>query len=132
MTRERCSGASCTNFAEVGTPTTNAFNNTGLTASTTYRYRVRATDAAGNLSAYSGIVNGTTMEGQAPTAPTNLPTPWPSRTVIEVGAGAAAQVDGVALLPTLKVKSLAVIAPCEVVMSTMMPLMPRLYIDTAE
>ena len=29
------------------------FNNTGLAAATSYSYRVRATDAAGNLSAYS-------------------------------------------------------------------------------
>src|SRR5262249_51548307 len=55
---ERCQGASCTNFAQVGTSATPAFNNTGLTASTTYRYRVRATDAANNLSGYSAIANG--------------------------------------------------------------------------
>ena len=46
---ERCQGASCTNFAEVGTPTATSFSDTGLAASTTYRYRVRAVDAAGNL-----------------------------------------------------------------------------------
>src|SRR5258708_23973270 len=51
---ERCTGASCTSFAQIGTttgPTT--FSNSGLTASTSYSYRVRATDAAGNLSNYS-------------------------------------------------------------------------------
>ena len=37
---ERCQGASCTTFAQVGTSTTANFNNTGLTASTTYYYRV--------------------------------------------------------------------------------------------
>ena len=55
---ERCQGAGCTNFAQVATPT-------GDDASTTpacgrrrvYRYRVRAADAAGNLSAYSTIVD---------------------------------------------------------------------------
>ena len=31
---ERCQGAGCTNFAEVGTPTGTAFNDTGLAAST--------------------------------------------------------------------------------------------------
>ena len=36
-------------------PTT-SFTNTGLTASTTYRYQVRATDAAGNVSAVSNTV----------------------------------------------------------------------------
>ena len=47
---ERCTGAGCTSFAQVGTSATTSFNNTGLTASTSYSYRVRATDAAGNLS----------------------------------------------------------------------------------
>src|SRR5882724_4951247 len=69
---ESCSGASCSNFAVIGTPTTTSFNNTGLTGSTVYRFRVLAKDAAGNSSAYSSIVNATTNDGQAPTAPTNL------------------------------------------------------------
>ena len=50
---ERCQGAGCTNFVEVGQPTGTTFSDTGLTASTIYRYRVRAADAAGNLSGYS-------------------------------------------------------------------------------
>src|SRR6185312_17165440 len=58
---ERCTGASCTTFAEVGTPSGTTFNDTGLTASTTYRYRVRAQDAVPNFSAYSSIVNATTQ-----------------------------------------------------------------------
>jgi len=57
---ERCTGASCTNFAQIATPTTTSYGNTGLTANTSYRYRVRATDAAGNLSPYSGIANAAT------------------------------------------------------------------------
>ena len=57
---ERCSGAGCTNFAQIGTPTSTSFSDTGLTASTSYSYRVRATDAAGNLSAYSNIATATT------------------------------------------------------------------------
>ena len=56
---ERCAGANCsntpTNFAQVGTSTTTTFNDTGLTASTGYSYRVRATDAANNLGPYSNI-----------------------------------------------------------------------------
>ena len=60
---ERCQGAGCTDFAQVGTPTGTAFTDTGLAASTTYRYQVRAVDAAGNLSAYSSIATATTPAG---------------------------------------------------------------------
>jgi fibronectin type 3 domain-containing protein len=66
---ERCTGSACTTWAQVGTPTTTTFNSTGLTASTVYRFRVRATDAAGNLSAYSGIVSATTQAAADVTAP---------------------------------------------------------------
>jgi chitodextrinase len=45
---ERCSGASCSSFAQIGTTSgATTFSDSGLTASTSYRYRVRATDAAG-------------------------------------------------------------------------------------
>jgi hypothetical protein len=57
---ERCQGASCTNFTQIAAPSGTNYSNSGLTASTSYRYRVRATDAAGNLSSYSAIVNATT------------------------------------------------------------------------
>jgi PKD repeat protein len=57
---ERCTGASCTSFAQVGTPTGTTYVDSGRAPSTTYRYRVRATDAAGNLSSYSTIVSATT------------------------------------------------------------------------
>ena len=49
---ERCQGTSCTNFPQIGSRP-RRYNNTGLTGGTTYRYRVRAADAAGNLSPYS-------------------------------------------------------------------------------
>jgi chitodextrinase len=64
----RCQGASCTTFAQVGTSATPGFSNTGLTPSTTYRYSVRAVDAAGNVSANSNTVNATT-----PAAPDTTP-----------------------------------------------------------
>ena len=69
---ESCQGTGCTAFAEVGTPTGVAFSNTGLAAGTTYRYRVRAIDAAGNLSGYSSIVTATTLavpDTSPPSAP---------------------------------------------------------------
>jgi chitodextrinase len=68
---ERCQGATCTNFVQVGTSTTTTFlNNSGLLANTTYRYRVRATNSAG-ASPYSGIVNVTTTSSTG-CVPTNL------------------------------------------------------------
>lgn len=59
----RAPGASGGTFAQVGTATGLTFNNTGLTASTTYRYQVRAVDAAGNASAFSPALPGTTQTG---------------------------------------------------------------------
>ena len=71
---ERCTGLSCSNFANVGNPTSSPFVNSGLTASTGYSYHVRAVDGAGNLSGWSNVVGATTQapDTQAPTAPTNL------------------------------------------------------------
>jgi len=72
---ERCQGASCANFAQIATPGTNSFSNTGLLAGTSYSYRVRATDAAGNLSGYSNVASATTTaaaDTTRPTAPTGL------------------------------------------------------------
>src|SRR6202030_1433256 len=58
---ERCTGASCTSFAQIGTTTgATTFSNSGLTASTSYSYRVRATDAAANLSNFSNTATATT------------------------------------------------------------------------
>src|SRR6185503_9779601 len=65
---ERCQGASCTNFAQIATPAGTTFNDTGRTASTAYRYRVRAVDAAVNLSGYSNIASATTQAADT-TAP---------------------------------------------------------------
>jgi YD repeat-containing protein len=72
---ERCQGASCTTFAQIATPTVTSYSDTGLAASTSYSYRVRATDAAGNLSGYSGTSSATTSVGAdttPPSAPTSL------------------------------------------------------------
>src|SRR5262249_35744605 len=71
---ERCTGASCTDFAQIGTPTTTSYSDTGRSASTTYRYQVRAKDAANNLSSYSSIASATTQapDTTAPTLPTSL------------------------------------------------------------
>ena len=67
---ERCQGAGCSNFAQVGTPSGTTFGDSGLLAGTSYSYRVRATDAAGNLSGYSNIASATTSAAPDTTPPT--------------------------------------------------------------
>ena len=57
---ERCLGAGCSNFAQVATTTATRYSDTGLAANTTYRYRVRATDAAGNISGYCATATAAT------------------------------------------------------------------------
>jgi subtilisin family serine protease len=58
---QRCRNSNCSNFATIATvgPNVTSHSNTGLSARTTYRYRVRATNAAGS-SAYSNIASATT------------------------------------------------------------------------
>jgi titin len=63
-------GINFTQIATVGANVT-TYSNTGLTASTTYYYRVRATNSAGN-SAYSNTANATTGPSAPPAAPSNL------------------------------------------------------------
>src|ERR671918_490637 len=67
---ERCQGAGCSSFTQVGTPSGTSFSNTGLSASTSYSYRVRAS-GPGGTSGPSNIASATTQAGP-PTAPTGL------------------------------------------------------------
>jgi glucose/arabinose dehydrogenase len=71
---ERCQGLSCSNFGHIATTTGTVFNDTGLAASTPFRYRVRASDRTGNLSAYSNILGARTAapDRQPPSAPRRL------------------------------------------------------------
>jgi chitodextrinase len=57
---QRSLGAGSTNFVQMATPTGTNYNDTGLTAATTYNYWVQAMDAAGNLSGYSSVASVTT------------------------------------------------------------------------
>ncbi|RVX46381.1 glucose/arabinose dehydrogenase [Nonomuraea polychroma] len=59
----RATGATGGTFAQTGTSATTSFTDTGLAANTTYRYQVRARDAAGNLSPVSNTVTVTTTGG---------------------------------------------------------------------
>ena len=96
---ERCQGVSCSSFAQVGTSPMPGFSDSGLTASTTYRYRVRAQDAAGNLSGYSNTADGTTsatQDTQAPTAPSGLTAVVSSVSQIDLSWTAATDNIGIA------------------------------------
>jgi fibronectin type 3 domain-containing protein len=71
---ELCQGAGCSTFAQIGTASSTSFKSTSLTAGTSYSYRIRATDAAGNSSNYSSVVTAVTqaVDTTPPTAPSNL------------------------------------------------------------
>ena len=93
---ERCQNAGCNNFAQIGTATGTTFNNTGLSPATSYSYRVRATDAANNLSGYSNTataVTSATPDTTPPTititTPTNLDTLNVTTTPLALGGTAA-------------------------------------------
>ncbi len=88
---ERCTSAGCVNFTEIAAPTGTTYSDTGLTASTTYRYQVRAADAVGNLGAYSNEVSATTPtpDTQPPTAPGTLTATAASGSQVDLSWGAA-------------------------------------------
>jgi YD repeat-containing protein len=94
---DRCTGASCSNYVQIATSTTNAFSNIGLTANTSYRYRVRAVDAAGNVSSNATAVTAKTLvaDVQVPTAPTNLTANAVSSTQINLSWTASSDNIGV-------------------------------------
>src|SRR5580698_719503 len=48
---ERCQGSGCSNFAQIGSSATAGYTDAAVAFSTAYSYRVRASDAVGNLSA---------------------------------------------------------------------------------
>jgi murein tripeptide amidase MpaA len=83
---ERCAGAGCANFTQVATVAANAtsYANTGLAGSTTYSYRVRAYNGAGD-SGYTNTASATTPAAPAlPAAPTNLSAAAISRSQINL------------------------------------------------
>jgi WD40 repeat protein/chitodextrinase len=63
---ERCQGEGCTTFVQIATVTGTTYVDSGLTPGTTYQYRVRATDGAGNLSGYSNVATVTTQLSEPP------------------------------------------------------------------
>jgi hypothetical protein len=83
---ERCTGFGCSDFNEiaaVGANVTN-YSNTGLSASTTYTYRVCAYNSVGN-SGYSDATSATTLAAPTlPAAPSNLTATLVSRRQIDL------------------------------------------------
>lgn len=70
----RCSGSSCTTFAQVGTASGASYTNTGLAGLTTYRYEVQAYKTSGSTTITSALSTpaSATTGAQPPTAPGNL------------------------------------------------------------
>lgn len=95
---ERCQDAGCSTFSQIAAPTSNTYNNSGLSASTTYRYRVRSQDASGNLSGYSSVVTVATPgsgDTQAPSVPAGLTATAVSGTQIDLAWTASTDNVGV-------------------------------------
>jgi chitodextrinase len=90
---ERCRGAGCSSFTQIGTSTTLSFTDSGLTGSTSYSYRVRARDASGNTGPYSGTATASTLAG-VPTAPTNLAATAAGSTQVNLTWGASSESGG--------------------------------------
>jgi carboxypeptidase T len=71
---ERCSGAGCTEFAAIANAAANttAYSDAGLTASTSYTYRIRAANSSGS-SPYTNEASAVTFDlPLPPAAPTGL------------------------------------------------------------
>ena len=90
---ERCQGAGCTSFAQIGTSTTTSYNDKGLTASTSYSYRVRAEDTASTLGPYSSVVTITTP-APIPSLPGNLTATVASGTQVNLAWVASTETGG--------------------------------------
>jgi subtilisin len=83
---DRCTGVDCSNFAQIATVGANvtSYSNTGLAASTSYSYRVRATNTAGD-SDYSNTTSAVTQAAPAlPAAPSGLAASVISRSQINL------------------------------------------------
>ena len=95
---ERCLTANCT-FAQIGTTngSTTTYKDLTVAASTGYSYRVRATDAANNLSPYTNTANATTPtpDTTPPTQPGTLSANAISAGEVDLAWGASTDTVGV-------------------------------------
>ena len=94
---ERCQGSGCSNFVQIATPTGTSYKDTSVSPSTSYSYRVRASDAAGNLSSYSNIVGASTPtpDTQPPSQPGTLTATAVSGGEVDLAWGASSDNVGV-------------------------------------
>ena len=90
---ERCQGAGCSTFTQIATPTGTTFSDTGLTANTSYSYRVRAVNTAGKLGAYSNTA--TAFTGLVISPRTATLTFTRTQQFVAQGGAATWSVDGV-------------------------------------
>ena len=88
---ERCQGAGCSNFTQIAAPagTGTSYKDTSVSASTSYSYRVRATDAAGDLSPYSNTATATTPAATPPSQPGTLTATAVSSGEVDLSWGAS-------------------------------------------
>ena len=88
---ERCQGASCTSFTQIAAPagTGTSYKDTGLSAGTSYSYRVRATDTAGDLSPYSNTATAVTPAATPPSQPGTLTATAVSGSEVDLSWGAS-------------------------------------------
>src|SRR2546425_162542 len=92
---ERCTGAECSTFTLVATPPATSYTDTALAPSTSYSYRVKAVDAAGNVGAASPVASATTSaDTTPPTAPASL-TATASTSAYSISLSWAAATDDV-------------------------------------
>jgi hypothetical protein len=82
-------------FVQIGIATGTSYNDTGLTANTTYSYRVRATNGAGYLSAYSNIAQAYTGVLLTPRLVVLTVTQTQQFTISQSNASIVWSVDGV-------------------------------------
>jgi fibronectin type 3 domain-containing protein len=94
---ERCAGSGCSNFAQVATTTGTGtgYQDTSVNSATSYSYRVRATDAAGNLSAYSNTASAATPDTTPPSQPGTLSANAVSAGEVDLSWGASTDNVGV-------------------------------------
>jgi chitodextrinase len=81
--------------SQVGTSATTSYSDSGLSAGTTYLYRVAAYDVAGNVSAQSSQASAKTLDTTAPSVPTGLNGSAASATLINLSWNASTDNVGV-------------------------------------